>query len=146
MADGRLHCSVHSAHQRSFFGSRWRPREQGLLCAAIQAVLCEQRGHFFSQNKIEGSSRCVLDSSLRIDLDLRVRRWRERAPEREEVLFILRMISSWCIADSVIKLHIILSKRNMSYNEKCTCSGRTTICGISKQILANHLSVAVLRQ
>ena len=55
----------------------------------------------------------MLNPSLRIDLDLRVTRWRERAPEREEVLLMMSLV----IADSDITLHIIVLKKNMSYIE-----------------------------
>ena len=55
----------------------------------------------------------MLNPSLRIDLDLRVTRWRERAPERGEVLLMMSLV----IADSDIALHIIVLKKNMSYIE-----------------------------
>ena len=113
MADGRLHCSVHvvrltvdhssfeyllprttlqtrsakTRSRRSIFGSRWRPRDPGCAVRQSKPVLCEQHGQFSSQKKTEGSFQCSLNSSLRIDLDLRVTRWRERAPERKQVTY-----------------------------------------------------------
>ena len=51
---------------------------------------------------------------------------------------------SWCIANSDITLNVIVSKRNVS----CIAVRifwQKAISGTSEQILANHLSVAVLR-
>ena len=141
MTDGRLHCSVHvvrltvdsrsfsicyhepplqtrsakTPSRRSFFGLWWRPRNHGCAVRQSKPVLCEQHCQFSSQKKTEESFRCSLNSSLRIDLDLRVTRWRERAPEREEASHDV----SCCIADSDITLHIIVLKKNMSYIEVC---------------------------
>ena len=110
MADGRLHCSVHVVrltvdlwslsicyHEPPFKLDPLKAAVNGLSLVqggdlGTMAALCgNQAGPlqrtcaFLLAKEIEESPRCALNSSLRIDLDLRVTRWRERAPEREEV-------------------------------------------------------------